>query len=72
MFYQKVIKKILAQSGYVGKYDSRHIEGWMRCESGTLDALTPRKFASEVEASRMCIDSAGVETSEKIAVSHGL
>ena len=71
-FYQRAIQKTLAYTGYIGRYDARHVEGWMRCESGCLDSLSPRKFTSEIAMARAVIDSAGIETSEKLAVSYGL
>lgn len=69
--YQELIRENLAKSGYVGKYQPRHIEGWMRLEHGTLDALSPKQFADEVEECRQCCD-ADIDASEKLAKSLAL
>ena len=55
--YQRTIAKHLATTGYVGRYDSRHIEAWMRLGHGTLDHLTRQQFADEIEIARRCTDA---------------
>jgi len=69
--YQEFIRENLARSGYVGKYQARHIEAWMRLEHGTLDALSPKQFADEVEVCRQCCD-ADPTASEQLATSLAL
>jgi hypothetical protein len=34
--------------------DPAHVEAWMRLEYGTLDALSPARFAAEVSQRRGC------------------
>ncbi len=51
-------------------YDWRHIEAYMRIEHGTLDHLTPRRFASEVAFCKQCVDMS-IEDAEKLALSYG-
>jgi hypothetical protein len=57
--------------------DPRHIEGWMRCEHGTLDALTKAQFSREVTLAIQCIDAKeldaeGNDVNEVLARSYGL
>lgn len=70
MTYQQRIKEILDQNRVVG-VDPRHVEAWMRAESGTLDGLSLRKFRAEVS---VCVDVARQDaaTSEQLAKSYGL
>lgn len=70
--YQDMIKEILERKGHGGKYDPRHIEGYMRLEHGCLDGLYAIQFAAEVEISRQCIDAGGIEAAESLAKSFGL
>jgi hypothetical protein len=69
--YQETIRMRLAQNGYVGQYDTRHIEAYMRLTNDTLDGLSVEQFNQEIEASRMCIDQSG-SSAEMLAQSFGL
>lgn len=70
-FYQQQIAAILAK---LARTDvaPHHVEGWMRCERGTLDALDARTFAREVKAAVACIDQTSTADSERLAASYGL
>lgn len=70
MGYAEVIRTVAAKQGRIG-YDVRWIEGWMRSEHGTLDALTPEQFRAEVEVACQCIDQ-NPALSETLAESFGL
>lgn len=70
MAYRKMIEERLAEIGSLA--DPRHVEGWMRLERGTLDALSPAEFAAEVKAAAGCCADATLEQSEDIARSFGL
>ena len=70
--YQQAIRERLASSGYVGQYDPRHVEAWMRIEHGTLDHLSLSAFNSEITLCRSLIDEAGFDDSESLALSYGL
>lgn len=70
--YQQRIRLRLAETGHVGKYDPRHIEAYMRLEHSTLDGLSARQFADEVEVSRQCVDAGGSADAENLALSYGL
>jgi uncharacterized lipoprotein YmbA len=70
--YATMIRVQLAESGHVGKYDPRHVEGYMRLEHSTLDGLSARQFNQEIEIARQCVDTAGVTESELLAQSFGL
>ena len=52
-------------------YDHRHVEAYMRCENGTLDALSPAKFSREVMIACQCIDEGGTQAAEGLAKSYG-
>ena len=52
--------------------DPAHIEAWMRLEYGTLDALSPARFAAEVSTALECIEHAGLDECDKLAHSYGL
>jgi hypothetical protein len=68
--YQQMIREELARQGRIG-VNPAHIEGWMRLECGTLDALGHSRFASEVAAAVECIDIDSV-ASARLAESFGL
>jgi hypothetical protein len=70
-FYQESIREILAQEGHIGKYDPRHIEAWMRMEHRTLDGLSKGQFEREVLIAAQCVDEAGVDLAEQMAVMEG-
>ena len=70
--YQQIIRRELSRSGFIGKYDPRHIEGYIRLEHSTLDGLSRNKFRAEIEASRQCIDYEGCNIAEELARSYGL
>lgn len=52
-------------------HDPRHVEAWMRLEHPTLDHLDRRRFDSEVRIAIQCIETAGKDASEELAVSYG-
>ena len=52
--------------------DPAHVEAWMRLEYGTLDALSPARFAAEVSTALECIEHAGLDECDKLAHSYGL
>lgn len=52
--------------------EPRYVEAWMRLEHGTLDALTPERFESEVCIANACIAASTVKQSEELARSYGL
>lgn len=70
--YQKAIREELAKSGYIGQYDPRHIEGYMRLAHGCLDGLDKETFNEEVSVCRQCIDADGIANAESLAKSYGL
>lgn len=70
--YQRLIKEEMARQGFVGQYDPRHIEAYMRLEHGTLDSLNPRQFAQEVTIGMECIKADGTQNAEACARSFGL
>ena len=72
MTYANLIREDNAKAGFIGHYDPRHIEAFMRCEHGTLDSLSPAKFAAEVAVARECIDVGGKDGAEILAQSFGL
>ncbi len=69
--YQRMIREHLARVGRVGT-DARLVEGWMRSERGTLDALSPSTFRAEVLAAADCVAAAPTDLSERLAQSYGL
>jgi len=70
--YQESIREELARNGYIGKYDPRHIEAYMRLEHSTLDGLDLNQFRSEIEISRQCIEEGGADIAEDCAKSFGI
>lgn len=52
--------------------DPAHVEAWMRLEYGTLDALSPARFAAEVSTALECIEHAGLDECDELAHSYGL
>ncbi len=72
MYYQNRIASILAE---INRTDvtPRHVEGWMRSETPTLDGLSAAAFRSEVVTAVASIDeTAGTTMSEDLAGSFGL
>jgi len=70
--YQEMIRAELSKSGFIGKYDPRHIEAYMRLEHSTLDGLSASQFKAEVEIGRQCVDAEGAAIAETLAVSFEL
>ena len=70
--YQDVIRQEMARMGRVGAADPRHVEAWMRLEHGTLDALSPRQFDTEITIALDCIAAGPISDSEQLAESMGL
>ena len=71
MSYADMIREDNAKAGFIAHYDPRHVEAFMRLEHGTLDGLSPAKFAAEVAVARECIDLDPV-MAEEMARSFGL
>lgn len=71
-YYQRHIREELARIGRVGAADPRHVEGYMRLASGTLDHLSPAQFRAEVEFAMECVDLDGATVAEDLAQSFGL
>jgi hypothetical protein len=72
MYYQKIIRERLASMGYIGKYDPRHIEAYMRLEHSTLDGLSSAQFNKEINIAMDCVNLDGSDNAEKCAKSFGL
>ena len=70
--YQETIRRETAKMEFIGKYDPRHIEGWMRIEHGTLDHLDIHIFRKEIKIGIQCIEEGGRELAERNAKSFGL
>jgi hypothetical protein len=70
--YQQMIRERLASMGYIGKYDPRHIEAYMRLEHSTLDGLSYAQFNKEIKTSMECVNLDGTENAESLARSYGL
>jgi hypothetical protein len=68
--YAQMIRVELARQGRVG-LDPALIEGWMRLEYGTLDALSHYRFQQEVAAAAECVE-ADLSASQRLALSYGL
>jgi hypothetical protein len=71
-YYEQIIRETLARIGRIGAADPRWIEGWMRLERGTLDALSAGQFRQEVEIALECIAASAASENESLAVSYGL
>ena len=52
-------------------YDVRHVEAYMRAAHSTLDGLSPREFADEVEIAMACVEEGGAALGVRIAKSFG-
>lgn len=70
--YKQFIKEQLAKMGYIGKYDERHVEAFIRIEHSTLDGLSLKQFENEIKIAIECINEVGTKESEKYALSFGL
>lgn len=71
--YAKRIAEILATlPNPLRRADVRHVEAWMRLESGTLDQLTKQKFRAEVRIGAQCAFASTPEDNESLAESYGL
>jgi hypothetical protein len=53
-------------------HDPRHVEAFIRCEHGSLGALSADEFKAEVEIAIRCIREGGMPMAEKLAQSFGL
>lgn len=70
--YQQIIREELAKAGHVG-LDPRWIEGYMRLDHGTLDALSRAQFARETrEIAEGIVVTATQAEAESLARSYGL
>lgn len=63
--YHETIKRVAPT------YDPRLIECWMRLEHGTLDHLSPDRFAAEVRIACECADHAGENGNRELLSSYG-
>lgn len=70
--YADTIREDLARLGFIGLFDPRHIEAYMRLEHSTLDGLSVEQFRSEVATSAACIREGGTDDAEALARSYGL
>ena len=70
-YYQQMIREHLAAVGHLG-VDPRWVEGWMRLEHGTLDALSARQFRAEVKTAAECVAASTAAVNEDLAASYGL
>lgn len=70
--YQEQIRDELTRKGYVGMYDPRHIEAFMRLQYSTLDHLSKQIFNKEIELCRQCVNIGGSDNAEFCAQSFGL
>ncbi len=70
--YIKVVDDILGKMGLGGKYDPRHILGYIMLEHSTLANLSPEEFELEVEIGVQCVNADGRENAERCARSFGL
>ena len=71
VMYQQMIRETLARTGRIG-VEPRHVEAFMRGESGTLDHLGGATWNRAVKEAVACVDAAGPEMAEAIAQSYGL
>lgn len=71
MTYQTKITETLKSQGAT-EIDSRHVEGIMRSELGTLDHLSPAAFKREVANAVAAIRELGHALAEQIARSYGI
>lgn len=69
--YRLKIRETLARAGRDGA-DPRHVEAWMRSEHGTLDSLSPGRFAREVVIAAILAEASDRDTNEQLANSFGL
>jgi hypothetical protein len=53
-------------------YDPRHVAAFMQSEHGTLDHLSPDRFAAEVALAVICIEEGGRDMAERLALSYGM
>lgn len=70
-YYQKKIAAMLEKMGRTD-VSPRFVEGWMRAEHATLDALTPSQWVTEMTFAVECIDGPDGHLSETLARSYGL
>ena len=70
--YQKSIKQLLLEVYKRTDIDPRHVEGYMRLQHSTLDGLSKKQFAEEVEIGIMCVDMDGIKNAEQNALSYAL
>lgn len=66
MAYRDLIKQ------HAPDCDPAIIEAWMRSEHGTLDHLSPERFATEVQIARICAQEAGPDMNRLVLESMGL
>jgi hypothetical protein len=59
--YQKKIRKLFP------KYNSRHVEAWMRLGNKNLNKLSTDKFRQEATFAVLCTIEEGAKRSEKLA-----
>jgi hypothetical protein len=71
MSYTMLIREHAALLGFAGT-NPAHIEAWMRTEHGTLDALSPAQFRTEVLVAIACVRAAAPAENDALADSYGL
>jgi len=71
MYYRNLITTLLAEIGR-SEVSPIHVEGWMRAEHTTLDALDRTTFKAEVVFAVGCIDGPDGHLSDQLAKSYGL
>lgn len=69
--YRERISETLARAGFIGQYDPRHVEAFMRGEHPTLDGLSTSEFGREVLSAAKCVDAGGKALAEDVAQSFG-
>jgi hypothetical protein len=69
--YQTDIAAIVAATGNIG-IDPRHVEGWMRQERPTLDAISKASFRELAIESIECAKASDSHTNELMAEFCGL
>lgn len=70
--YRALIVQALERMGLSpSEFPPEQIEGWMRLELGTLDAIGPARFREEVKMAAACV-AADPAASARLAESYGL
>lgn len=70
-FYAAMISRVL-HSMKRDDINPAHVEGYMRLQYGTLDHLDAVTFRREVAIGVECVDEAGIDRADELAMSYGL